>query len=169
MRLSLQAATLVGAAVLFGLPILATNEKRLIEVLARPTADSFQPHTDVTVKLRITNNAHYEVSFSTCPTPYTVSLEGAHGPLAPRTYVPPPQKDNKLIPPGRLTNLPNCVSSILVVIKPGNSVPTQVSLSTLYDLNVPGSYTGRISWRFDRSEVPSNSFHITIDTKPQVL
>jgi hypothetical protein len=166
MRAWLQATMLAGLAGLFVSPIQATDEKRLIDVVARPTADSFQPHADVTVKVTFTNNAHYEVSFLTCPTPYTVNLEDKHGPVTPRKHDPPHEKDDELIPPGHLIDTPICYSSVLVAIKPGDSVPTQVPLSALYDLDVPGSYTGRITWHFPE-EVQSNSFHITIGTKPQ--
>jgi hypothetical protein len=167
MRLRLTAVAFVGAAILFVLPSWATDEKRLIDVVAQPTADFFRPHTDVTVKVTITNSANYEVWFMTCPDPYTVSLEDAHGPVALRKHEPPPQKDDELIPPGSIVNIPICTRNLLVVIKPGESSHGQISLSDLYDLDAPGSYTGRVTWRFDSSEVASDPFHITIRSKPQ--
>jgi hypothetical protein len=167
-RLRLKATACLGAAILCVLPLRAKNGKHLVEVVAKPTAESFEPHTDVTVKVTITNNAAHAVSFFTCPNPYVASLESVRGPLTPRTYVPPPEKNDETISPGPLKrDLLNCVSSILLVVKPGESVPTQVSLTALYGLDVPGSYTGRITWRFDREEVRSNSFQITIRPKPQ--
>lgn len=146
--------------------VAAKNGKPPIAVAAEPIATTFDLGENVGVKLTITNNGEGRISFETCPGElYRVEIKDNQGmPVATRVPEPPVEKDGELIRPADLMNLVDCVSSILVTLKPGESWSTGVSVGQYVDLKLPGFYTGRIIW-LTLGEVPSNSFRFTIRAK----
>lgn len=154
-------------------PLQDPEKSSFIEVIPRPTAESFALNEVVWVQVWITNNAPHPISFHTCPGPYTIHLRNQNGLVPPRTSALPQKYEDGLVRPANLDfrQLPVCTRSTHIVIGAGESEVEKISLSDFYDLKDEGPYTGYFDWRFTGIhrdvEVPSTSFHFEIRDKRQ--
>jgi hypothetical protein len=167
---------LFGSVSVFSATVKAKGGDQRIIIAIQPTAQSFASAESVRLKVSITNHSRNNIGFSTCPSPYKVEVSDQLGKVIP----PKPEviHDPSVDADGKVTqvvDLPMCVHSFELAIKPGDTWTEEFTLSGLVDLKSPGIYAVQLIWEFPTNvrkigdrvsfktlQIPSNRTNITI-------